>query len=116
MYQSEDKFQSDCYLWFHESYPQYRELLCYNLNNSRNRIRASMDKAMGLQKGRSDMVFYFAGQSHHIELKVNGGSQSPDQKKWQKTIENAGFKYYVISDSLQDFQNLINGLITLQAV
>lgn len=113
MYQSEDKFQSDCYLWFHENFPQYRGLLCYNLNNSRNKIRASMDKSMGLQKGRSDMVLYFKGLAYHIELKVNGGTQSPDQKKWQSVIQNAGFRYYVINDSVQDFKDLINGIITL---
>ena len=112
MCQSEDKFQSDCYLWFHETFPQYRGLLCYNLNNSRNKIRASTDKAMGLQKGRADMVFYFNKKAYHIELKVNGGTQSQDQKKWQKVIEEAGFQYYIINDSLQDFKDFINGIIT----
>ena len=108
--QSEDKLQSECYLWFHETFPEYRGLLCYNLNNSRNRIRASMDKAMGLQKGRSDMVLYWNGTAYHIELKVAGGTQSKDQKKWQQAIKNAGFDYVIVR-SLLDFMDYINGII-----
>jgi hypothetical protein len=111
MYNSEDRFQSDCYLWFHETYPSLRGLLCYNLNNSRNRIRAMMDKSMGLQKGRADMVFYYAGKAYHIELKAEGGKKSKEQKKWQEVIENAGFTYVVIWDSLEAFQNYIKGII-----
>lgn len=107
---TEDRLQSDCYLWWHHEYPQYRGLLCYNLNNSRNRIRAAMDKAMGLQKGRSDMVLYWNGSAYHIELKTETGSQMPDQKKWQSTISNAGFQYVIIR-SKDEFINYINGII-----
>jgi hypothetical protein len=110
MNKSEDKLQSDCYLWFHETYPKYRGLLCYNLNNSRNKIRASMDKGMGLQKGRADMVLYWKGSAYHIELKLPNGVQSPDQKKWQAVILLAGFEYTIIR-SLEDFKDYTNGII-----
>jgi hypothetical protein len=70
-----------------------------------------MDKGMGLQPGRSDMVFYFRGKAYHIELKVEGGKQGQDQKKWQECIERAGFSYIIIRDSIQDFQDYINGII-----
>ena len=108
--QSEDKLQSECYLWFHEKFPEYRGLLCYNLNNSRNRIRASMDKAMGLQKGRADMVLYWKGSAYHIEFKLPNALQSKDQKKWQQTIKEAGFDYVIIR-YLKHFQEYINGII-----
>ena len=107
---NEDKFQSECYQWFHESFPEYRGLLCYNLNNSRNKVRAMMDKGMGLQKGRSDMVFYFNGIATMFELKVKGGSQSPDQKKWEKSITESGFKYHLIW-TLEDFKEKIMEII-----
>lgn len=108
--QTEDAFQSSCYQWFHATYPQYRGLLCYNLNNSRNKIRAMMDKGMGLQKGRADMVFYYNGRACMIELKFNDGRQSKDQIEWERKIVKAGFSYYVIR-SVEGFQQLINSII-----
>lgn len=107
---NEDRIQSDCYTWFHNSFPELRGLLCYNLNNSRNKVRAMMDKAMGLQKGRSDMVFYWKGTATMLELKTEEGYQSKEQKEWQSRIEKAGFQYYVIR-SLEEFQQLINKII-----
>jgi hypothetical protein len=109
--QTEDAFQSSCYQWFHATYPQYRGLLCYNLNNPKNKIRGIMDKGMGLQRGRSDMVLYFDRKAYHIELKVAGGTQKPDSKEVAEIIQNAGFSYVIIKDNLQDFEDYINGII-----
>jgi hypothetical protein len=102
---SEDKLQSECYLWFHNTYPELRGLLCYNLNNSMNRIRGMMDKSMGLQPGRSDMVFYYQGRAVMIEFKTLDGRQSKVQMEWQQKIQQAGFYYYIIR-SLEEFQQL----------
>jgi hypothetical protein len=108
---TEERLQSECYIWFHNTFPHLRGLLCYNLNNSRNKIAASVNKAMGLQSGRSDMVFYYKGTAYHIELKVSPNGQSKEQKLWQKTVESQGFSYFIIKDSVDDFKNLINKLI-----
>lgn len=110
IYGSEDSFQSDCYLWFHNTYPQYRGRLCYNLNNSRNKVRGMMDKSMGLQPGRSDMVLYHNSHAYMIELKLPGGTQSKEQKKWECTIKNAGFDYVIIR-SLEEFQKYLQGIL-----
>lgn len=103
---SEDRLQYDCYTWFHSEFPELRGLLCYNLNNSRNKIQAMMDKGKGLQKGRADMVFYYKGVATMIEFKTPTGTQEPDQRIWQTKIEAAGFKYYLIK-TLEDFQQII---------
>jgi hypothetical protein len=103
---SEARLHFDCYLWFHNSFPHLRGLLCYNLNNSRNAIQASTDKGLGLQKGRSDMVFYYQGVATMIEFKIETGKQSPDQVKWQGLIEKAGFSYKIIR-SIGEFKQLI---------
>lgn len=107
---SEDKLQSECYLWFHNEFPELRGLLCYNLNNSMNKIRGMTDKAMGLQPGRSDMVFYYKGQAFMIEFKTLDGVKSKNQKEWQKVIERSGFSYSIVK-SLDEFQTLILRLI-----
>lgn len=110
MNNSEDRLQSNCYQWFHNEFPELRGLLCYNLNNSRNKIRAMMDRGMGLQAGRADMVFYCAGKAHHIEIKLEKGVQSKVQKEWEQKIKAAGFEYHIIR-SEQEFKELILGII-----
>jgi len=103
---TEDYLQVECYKWFHNTYPELRGLLCYNYNNSKNRIQGAMNKSKGLQAGRSDFVFYRNGIARMIELKVDGGKQSPDQKKWETLIKQNGFEYYVVW-SLTEFQTLL---------
>lgn len=107
---NEDRLQYDCYTWFHSEFPELRGLLCYNLNNSRNKIQAMMDKGKGLQKGRSDLVFYYRGVAIMIELKTPTGTQEKDQIIWQSKIEAAGFKYHLVR-SLEEFQKIIFSII-----
>jgi len=107
---SEDKLQSDCYLWFHSTYPDLRGLLCYNLNNSKNKIRAMMDKGMGLQPGRSDLVFYYNAKAYMLEAKTETGTQEPNQKVWEAKIVKAGFTYQIFR-SKEEFISLIVAII-----
>lgn len=110
MQQSEIKIQSECFLWFHNSYPEQRGLLCYNLNNSRNVIDGQMNRALGLVKGRSDMVYYSpAHGAIMIEFKTDTGIQSKEQKEWESRITNAGYQYHVVR-SLTQFKTLIETL------
>ena len=69
-----------------------------------------MDKGKGLQKGRSDMVFYLNGTALMIEFKIDTGYQSKEQKEWQLKIEKARFQYKIIR-SLNEFQFVINEFI-----
>lgn len=107
---TEDQLQSQCYQWFHAYYPEHRGKLCYNLNNSRNRVRGMMDKGMGLQPGRSDMVLYHDGTAYMIEFKLPDGVQSKEQKKWQSVIESAGFDYVIIR-SFEKFQEYLQSIL-----
>jgi hypothetical protein len=108
--QSEDKIQSDCYVWFHNTYPNLRGLLCYNLNNSKNRIDGARNKAKGLIAGRSDMVLYYQSNAFMIEFKTLDGSQSVGQKEWEALVTSQGFQYHIIR-SLEEFQRLIVNLL-----
>ena len=107
---TEDQLQSQCYRWFHETYPQHRGKLCYNLNNSRNRVRGMMDKGMGLQPGRSDMVLYHNVHAYMIEFKLPDGVQSKEQKRWEGIIRDAGFDYIIIR-SLEEFKKYLQGIL-----
>lgn len=103
---SEDQLQQSIYIWFHNTYPHLRGLLCYNLNNSKNKIDGNLNRSKGLQAGRSDLVYYRKGRAYMIELKTETGSQEPAQKKWQAVIEGEGFTYVIIRD-LISFQSFI---------
>jgi len=97
-------------MWFHNTYPELRGLLCYNLNNSKNKIDGNLNKAKGLQAGRSDMVLYYKGKPHMIELKAPSGRQSKSQAEWQELIESQGFRYYIIKN-FEEFKSTIKGII-----
>jgi len=101
---TEAKLQVECYTWVHNNYPELRGLICYNLNNSRNKIDGNLNRSMGLQKGRSDMVLYGHCTARFIELKLPGEKQTTEQKQWQAKIESHGFEYYVI-ETLEQFKH-----------
>ena len=107
--QTEIKLHSDCFLWHWNTYPKERGLLCYNLNNSANKIQGNQNKALGLIKGRSDMVYYKKGKAIMIEFKTIDRMQSNEQKQWQKIITEAGFQYSIIR-TLEEFKSLIQKL------
>lgn len=109
MEDTEGKIQQNIYVWFHNTYPHLRGLLCYNLNNSKNKIDGALNKSKGLQAGRADMVLYYNSKAYMIELKTAKGTQSEDQIKWQKQIESNGFEYHIIR-SLDEFKAFINNL------
>lgn len=107
---SEEKIQGECYMWFHNTFPHLRGLLCYNLNNSKNKIAGNRNKALGLQKGRSDLVLYYQGKAYMIEMKDEDGTQSPDQKKWEAIIIQQGFTYTILRD-LDQFKEYIISIV-----
>ena len=108
---SEEKIQSAFFVSFHNKYPSYRGLLCYNLNNSRNKVDGARNKALGLQAGRSDMEFYWKGKTYFMEFKNEIGVQSPGQKLWEFLIKSQGFYYGIFksaSEALKFIDDIIN--------
>jgi len=105
--QTEIQLHSSCFQWHWNNFPNERGLLCYNLNNSANKIQGNQNKSLGLIKGRSDMVYYKNGKALMIEFKTEDGIQSNEQKQWQKIITENGFEYHIIRD-LTQFKNLIH--------
>lgn len=107
---TEGRIHQECYVWFHNTFPELRGLLCYNLGNSKNRIDGALNKSKGLQAGRSDFSFYWDGRAHFIEMKDDEGGQSSDQKKWQGVVERNGFTYQVCR-RIEEFKSIINNII-----
>lgn len=107
MTDSEERIQNQCYTWFHNTFPELRGLLNYNHNNPKNRIDGARQRSLGLQKGRSDMVFYYMDRAVMIEFKTLTGKQQEVQKVWEDRVRSQGFQYHVIRD-LETFKALIN--------
>jgi hypothetical protein len=52
-------------------------------------------KAAGVRPGAPDLAFLFDGRFYGLEVKVRGGSQSPDQIRTEAEIGRAGGSYAV---------------------
>lgn len=107
---AEERLQQECFEWFWNRFPEYRGLLCYNLNNSKDQMQGARNKRLGLIPGRSDMVLYFQGTAHMIEMKTAIGRQSSDQIQWMDLVTKQGFIYYVVRD-LNAFKAIIGEII-----
>lgn len=110
MVRLEQQIQQSIVRYFEYQYPQLKGCLCANLNNSKNKATGGINKSMGVVAGRSDLVLYYDGKAHHIEVKTPKGKQSEAQKEWEKIIENQGFAYYIVY-SLDDFIFLISFIV-----
>ena len=116
---NEGKIQSSCFIWFNNSFPQYRGLLFHVPNeNDRadsNPIQGAIRKSLGVWPGVSDLLFLLARGGYHglcIEMKDEHGQQKPTQKEWQKIVEAQNYRY-VICRSLAQFKEIIEEYINL---
>lgn len=108
--QSEAALQQSCRIWFWNNYPQLRGLLFMVNNNSSNKLTGKIAKELGVIAGVSDLLFIFGGTVHCIEMKTLTGYQSPEQKIWQKKVEEQGVRYYIAKTKLE-FEHLIKKII-----
>lgn len=110
-YKSEDAIQSECYVWFNNTYKELRGCLFAVPNGgARSALQGKIFKMTGVYAGVSDMLFMHQGETYCIEMKNDFGEQSDKQVIWQKKIEKQLFKYFVIRD-LATFQKLIKEII-----
>ena len=110
MDKNEGRIHQDCYVWFHNRFPDLRGLLCYNLNNSRNVIDGARNRSKGVQAGRADFTLYYQREAVMIEMKDGSGRQSAEQMAWQKVVESHGFQYSLCR-TLEEFKEVVLGII-----
>jgi hypothetical protein len=106
---SESRLQSDCFLWFHNTFPSQRQMLFHVQNKARNAIEGNKFKAMGVVKGVSDFILILPARVVFIELKVGDGIQSPEQVKFQGKVQERRHEYLVIRN-LEQFKSFIMGI------
>lgn len=110
---SEDRLTQECYLWFHNKYPNLRGLLFHVPNGGRRLGReAQRFKSMGVWSGVSDFLFIYNGYIAGIELKTKDGRISDEQREWNNQFVMKGGGSYYIVRSLEEFKDIINNIIT----
>lgn len=108
---TEINLHSLCFIWFHNTYPEHRQMLFHVNNKARNAIEGNRFKAMGVVKGVSDLVLILPKKVVFLELKTETGIQSPEQKEFEKKVTARGHEYIIIR-SLPQFQGLALNLLT----
>jgi hypothetical protein len=108
----ENDLQSKCFQWAWNFYPEYRRLLfCVN-NNSENAIKGSMNRALGVVEGVSDMVqIYYKGVAF-LEFKRATGRQRDKQKDFEAKCKMTGHLYILIR-SFEAFQYVYLTLLSV---
>jgi hypothetical protein len=103
----ESQIQSKAFINLWNSRPELRRRVFSINNNSQNRIKGAINKAMGTVDGVSDMAYLIQGSVVWIEWKTQTGTQKPPQKEFQKLVETMGM-LYVIVRSEEEFLAVIN--------
>lgn len=110
---TESRLQQECYMYFHNNYPDYRGLYFKIKNEGTNRVTGALDKATGLVSGVADSCLLVPYQKTiFIEFKTETGVQSKNQKKWQYTIQKYGYEYFIVKN-LQDFKKICNTVLNI---
>jgi len=116
MKHKESDLQIRCITWFRYQYPAYARLMEHPKNEGcGNRRQGAIAKAEGVQAGVADLILHVPAyiteaslrhsdcyHSLAIEMKTKTGTQSPEQKQWQRLFEAAGGRYVIIR-SYDDF-------------
>lgn len=124
MKQEEHNIQAACVRWFGYAHPELRGLLFAVPNGgARSKATAGRLKAEGVVAGVSDLIlmvpkcvkakdegWYNTIHALCIEMKTAKGRQSPEQKIWQRLVEEHGYKYAVCR-SLDEFIDTVEAYL-----
>lgn len=103
---SELQLQSKSFTHLWNNYPELRGRVFTINNNSENRIKGSINKALGVIAGVSDMVMLIRNTVIWIEWKVESGRQSKQQIEFQKLVESLGMEYHIVRTQ-EEFIDLV---------
>lgn len=125
MREEEYNIQAACVRWFNLQWPEYRGLLFAVPNGgARSKATAGKLKAEGVVPGVADLIllvprcvkahddegWYNTIHALCIEMKTAKGRQSPEQKAWQRKVEDHGYRYRVCR-SFDEFMAVVNGYL-----
>lgn len=110
-YESEDRLQQKCFVWFWNTYPHLRKLLFAVPNGgARSSREGALLKETGVVAGVSDLILLYNERAYCFELKTIIGKQSDKQEDWQKIVSTQNIPYYIIRN-LELFQSIIKNIV-----
>ena len=116
MNHTESNLQAQCVRWFRLAHRKQSILLNSVPNGgARNAVTGAIIKREGAVRGVADLELNMARGGWHglkIEMKTPKGRQSPEQKQWQKAVEEQGY-YYAVCRCFDDFYNLVEWYLSL---
>lgn len=110
---TEARLQSECFLWFHETFIHLRKTLFHVPNGgTRDPREAAKFKAMGVVAGVSDLIFLYNSRAYIFEFKnANGkGRLSKEQNDFISAMELQKIEVWLITD-IDTFKGLILDII-----
>lgn len=108
---TEGRIQSECFQWFHNTFPALRGLMYHVPNGGlMTGAKGNQLKAMGVVAGVPDLEFHFWKRTFFLECKTPTGTVSTDQKKIHGILNEHGFRVFVFR-SLEQFQDIIYAII-----
>ena len=106
---SEEKHQQKLFVWFNNTYPEFRGLFWHNYNNPPNAVKGVQLVSMGLLKGLPDMTLSVMRKGFgglYLELKRIGEKPRKEQKIIMGKLEASGY-YVAWSDNLEESKRII---------
>ena len=105
---SEAAIQSQAFINLWNNRPDLRGRFFTINNNSENAIKGSLNKALGVLAGVSDMCFLLEdGRVLWIEWKTLKGHQSRKQEAWGELCCKLGHLYIIVRNE-EEFLKIIN--------
>lgn len=128
LHHKESDLQIRCVRWFRIQYPAFARLLEHPKNEGNgDRVQGAIAKAEGVQAGVADLILHVPSVSNFwkgeiqeepvtyhslaIEMKTKTGSQSPEQKLFQRYFEAAGGQYVIIR-TFENFMAVVNSYMS----
>lgn len=108
----ESKLQQSIFVWYNNNFclktHENRGMIFSIPNGGTRNVREAVAlKRTGLLSGASDLIVITPkGKLMFIELKIDKGKQSDNQKDFEKRVKDLGFEYHIVR-SLEEFKKLI---------
>lgn len=112
-----DRLQSLCFMWIWNEKPDLR-YLCFTTRNNltmqegdlQSKIKMGQMKAMGMVKGTTDLIFYWAGRMYGFDMKIGRDKLSKEQNDFIAALRLQGGNGMEIR-SLEEFQLEIENIL-----
>lgn len=116
--QSHDRLQASCFLFLWNEHPELRYLCFRTMNNLTTQIAnptkakavMAIQRSMGMVKGTTDLVFYYAGRLYAFDIKIGKDKLKPEQVEFISAITAQG-GYGCEIRSLDQFKDIISRIV-----